>query len=177
MALLHARDPRRAELERAANRGKAAERAEADAARRADARLEAEVERALLAKREAAEAEAKLSPAERTDRRRRALEQSPPRDLSDYPKLPKGWLMAREAVLRRWKEKDEQEQRTRERRDGTAKRRERFDAEQERIRANCAAKLQAERERHKAEEQRHDGELRSIHKNAEDELKKLGERP
>ena len=85
-------------------------RAEAEAGRRADAKLLAEVESHLLAKLKAIEEDARLSDAARLEKRLRQLEQTPAAAPVRTPERPRGWGMAEEDILRRWRREAEEGQ-------------------------------------------------------------------
>ena len=104
----------------------------------------------MRAELEARQAEAKLTPEERTERRLRGARRPVTEQLSAPPARPRGWALAREAVAAKWRREDEEERVERERKDGTLARRERYDQAVQAIAEKRDADLQAERERHDA---------------------------
>ena len=151
--------------EQQAAQSRANEAAKAEAARRADGRLREQVEGELRAERDAIEADAKLTPAERTELRMRLLEH-PPVPIKTLPR-PRGWALMREDVIRGWKH---QECEQRERDLDLPARRDKWDKQRAEIIATRDGELRDERERHAVA-------AAQIREGSDDDTLKLGDRP
>ena len=148
----------------------ARQKAEAEAGRRADAKLLAEVEAHLLARRKAIEEDSKLSDAERTERRLRQLEQSPADTPVRAPDRPTGWSLCEEDILRRWRREEDEEREGRERKLGITEKREKWDAAVQEIEDRKAASIRKAGERCRESEA-------AAREQAQAELDRLGPRP
>jgi hypothetical protein len=149
-------------------RARAQREAEVEGGRRMTERLEAAVEAEMLRELEARRAEAAMTPEQRNEARLQSLEHPPqaPQPSTNAGR-PIGWVLAREAVARRWK-REAEEQRERDQR--IPERRDKYDAKAQEINAALAT---ATRETH----EKHREALQAARDRAANELAELGERP
>lgn len=150
MAVLHRRVRVRQlpELERKLSARRAQERAQAEAGARADRRLRDEVEKELIANREAREAFARLSPEEKRLRNLELEQQARrPIDPKDIRKYPDGWMMARSDVLSRWAREADEERQKAERKAGIPQAQKKWDGAREEIIAARDVEVREARER------------------------------
>jgi hypothetical protein len=164
------KDKEAREREAAARARRDREKSEVDAGRREFERLKEKVRADLKAKDEARAAEVaeveRMSPVQLIARERQRETQPPQRT----PSLPRGWVIAREAVEAEDRERAQEQRRQVERDAGLTKRQAKFDAAEQAIKDARAAAVREAGERCRADEQ-------AAREREQQELNALGERP